>query len=179
MASAFAHAVVAFALGKSFPKTYASVKFWLLGSFCAILPDLDVLAFKFGIPYEHLFGHRGITHSIAFSLFLGLVVTRIFYHNTPLLSLKGMGLMFCFFLCTVSHALLDAMTSGGLGVAFYAPFDNTRYFFPWRPIQVSPIGVESFFSEWGLCVVKSELIWVGIPGLIYLILLGFLKKIIK
>jgi hypothetical protein len=31
---------------------------------------------------------------------------------------------------TASHGMLDAMTDGGLGVAFFAPFDNARYFFP-------------------------------------------------
>jgi inner membrane protein len=44
-----------------------------------------------------------------------------------------------------SHGILDAMTDGGLGVAFFSPFDDTRCFFPFRPIKVSPIGL-SFFS---------------------------------
>jgi hypothetical protein len=61
-----------------------------------------------------------------------------------------------------SHTLLDAMTSGGLGVAFFSPFSNERYFFPWRPIRVSPIGVD-FFGEAGVAVLRSELIWVWIP----------------
>src|SRR5215831_7502105 len=42
------------------------------------------------------------------------------------------------FLATASHGVLDAMTNGGLGVAFFSPFDTTRYFLPWRPIRVSP-----------------------------------------
>jgi hypothetical protein len=50
------------------------------------------------------------------------------------------------------------MTDGGLGVAFFAPFHNERYFFPWRPIAVSPIGM-GFFSERGLEVIISELHW--------------------
>jgi inner membrane protein len=53
--------------------------------------------------------------------------------------------------------VLDAMTNGGLGVAFFAPFDTTRYFFPWRPITVSPIGVGSFFTHRGALVVLSEI----------------------
>ncbi len=44
------------------------------------------------------------------------------------------------FVATISHGILDALTDGGLGVAFFAPFVNTRYFFPWTPIKVSPIG---------------------------------------
>ena len=43
------------------------------------------------------------------------------------------------------------------------PFDNARYFRPWRPIQVSPISVAHFFSERGLAVLRSEVIWIWIP----------------
>ena len=56
------------------------------------------------------------------------------------------------------------MTTGGLGVAFFAPFDDTRYFFPWRPIPVSPIGVRRFFGERGLAVLAGELLWVWLPA---------------
>jgi len=44
------------------------------------------------------------------------------------------------------------MTDGGMGVAFFSPFDTTRYFLPWRPILVSPISVMRFLSERGLAV---------------------------
>lgn len=81
-----------------------------------------------------------------------------------------------FTLCTASHSVLDAMTSGGLGVAFFSPFNDARYFFPWRPIKVSPIGVENFFSEWGKKVILSELIWIGIPSLLYIFSIKSMKK---
>jgi len=70
------------------------------------------------------------------------------------------------FVSTASHGLLDACTDGGLGVAFFSPFDTTRYFFAFRPIAVSPIGVR-FFSERGISVLWSELVWVWIPLLIF------------
>ena len=38
--------------------------------------------------------------------------------------------------------------------------------FPFRPIQVSPLGASNFFSEWGLAVLVSEAIWIGVPALI-------------
>jgi inner membrane protein len=66
------------------------------------------------------------------------------------------------FLVAVSHGLLDALTDGGLGVAFFAPFDGRRYFFPWRPIEVSPIGL-GFFSARGARTFLSELQWVWLP----------------
>lgn len=76
---------------------------------------------------------------------------------------------------TATHGLLDAMTNGGLGIAFFFPFDNTRYFFDWRPIQVSPIGIRNFFSEWGLRVIISEAVYIGLPGL-GLLMVAILKK---
>ena len=65
---------------------------------------------------------------------------------------------------TASHGILDALTDGGLGIAFFSPFDTHRYFFPWRPIQVSPIG-PGFFSARGVRVLASELRWIWIPRL--------------
>jgi hypothetical protein len=51
-----------------------------------------------------------------------------------------------FFLSTLSHPLLDAMTDGGLRNAFFSPFSNRRYFFPVSPIAVPPIGIRVFFE---------------------------------
>ncbi|MEP7324822.1 MAG: metal-dependent hydrolase [Gemmatimonadota bacterium] len=68
-----------------------------------------------------------------------------------------------FFLATASHGFLDTMTDGGLGVAFFSPFSNTRYFLPWRPVQVSPIGLSRFFTARGWAVFQSELLWIWIP----------------
>lgn len=45
MASAFAHAVAAVAVGKAF-SLKNSWKFWLLGMLCAIFPDFDAIGFK-------------------------------------------------------------------------------------------------------------------------------------
>ena len=59
--------------------------------------------------------------------------------------------------------MLDAFTNGGLGVALLSPFDDTRYFFPFRPIEVSPLSVRAFFSAHGLAILRSELVWVWAP----------------
>ena len=167
MASVFGHAFASVAIGSSYPAGWRSGKFWILGIICAAIPDADVISFSFGIPYEHVLGHRGFTHSIAFALILGVLMTTLFYRN-DLFSLKGVGYISFFFLATLSHSILDAMTDGGRGVAFFEPFENSRYFFPWRPIKVSPIGAERFFSAWGLRVIMSELIWIGVPCGIYM-----------
>jgi inner membrane protein len=75
------------------------------------------------------------------------------------------------FLAAASHGLLDAATDGGLGVALLAPFDAERFFSPFRPIAVSPIGLDGFLSARGAAIVWSELLWVWLPfGLLGLLL---------
>jgi inner membrane protein len=55
------------------------------------------------------------------------------------------------------------MTDGGLGVAYFAPFSNARYFLPWRPIQVSPLSVAGFFSGGAPRILESEILWIWLP----------------
>lgn len=124
----------------------------LLGAIASILPDIDVIGFNFGIPYGSTFGHRGFTHSILFAL----IVSALFARR------NAKAFAFIFF-CAISHPILDAMTDGGRGIAFFSPFSNDRYFFPWRPIRVSPIGAGAFFTARGLQTLLSEVRWVWVP----------------
>jgi len=161
MASAFGHGILAYTIKKiAAPK--AAIKVTLLAIICSILPDADVLAFKFNIPYEHMFGHRGFTHSIFFSVLFGLLVSFLF-HRTDRLKY---GVIYI--LCTLSHAFLDALTTGGRGVAILAPFSEERFFLPWRFIKVSPMSIKRFISQWGIEVLKSEFIYIWVPCLITL-----------
>ena len=176
MASAFSHGLAALVMATaSAPKTMPK-RFWVLSIVCSILPDADVIAFKYDIPYEHMFGHRGITHSLLFAAMLGLFVAFAFFSSMRLRTRWLLTVHFT--LVTASHAMLDAMTNGGLGVAFFAPFDETRYFLPWRPIVVSPIGIGSFFSAWGLRVIVSELLWVGLPAVCLAIPLILIRRFV-
>ena len=178
MASIFGHALFSIALGTSFSNKLRTVKFWLLGIVCAIIPDADVIGFNYGIKYASFWGHRGFTHSFVFAFLFGALITLLFYKK-HFFSKKGMLFILFFFLCTASHSVLDAMTSGGKGVAFFSPFNDTRYFFPFRPIKVSPLGIMKFFSQRGLKVISSELTWIGIPSIIYIISIHFLKRFRK
>jgi inner membrane protein len=80
------------------------------------------------------------------------------------------------FLATASHGVLDAMTNGGLGVAFFSPFDNRRYFLPWRPVRVSPIAVTRFFTPRGLAILQSELLWIWLPAILLASLVWMLRR---
>lgn len=163
MCTVITHPAVPIALSVFLPRETASSSLLLAGSVCSVIPDLDVIGFEFGIKYGDMLGHRGFTHSIFFAVALAVLVTLILFHNS-----QGSQLMiFLFlFLSTLSHPVLDALTNGGLGVGFFAPFSNRRYFFPYTPIEVSPIGVISFFSRRGFEVLLSELKWVWLPSAI-------------
>ena len=49
MASAFSHAIASAALGKVYSGAKQPLKFWLLAAFCGVVPDADVIGFKFGM----------------------------------------------------------------------------------------------------------------------------------
>ena len=169
MASAFSHAIVAVTMGRSFQNKELSWRELGLGAFCSVVPDLDVIGFPLGIQYGDMWGHRGLTHSVMFAALLAGILVAVWYRAKPAAAMTGLFLYF--FLCTASHGVLDAMTNGGLGVAFFSPFDTTRYFFPVRPILVSPIGISEFFSAYGVRVLVSEAAWIWLPSLALFLLL--------
>lgn len=139
-------------------------RFWLLAIGCSAGPDLDVGLHAYGIEYADPWGHRGLTHSLLFASVLAvMLVSWAFRRDAPLLSRCWWALVAFFFAITASHGLLDAFTDGGLGIAFFAPFSETRYFMPWRPLLVSHFGVGSLFTPYGLRVLLSEFVWVWLP----------------
>src|SRR5262245_44811553 len=147
-------------------------RFYMWTAIAAMLPDADVVSFLFGVPYEHMFGHRGFTHSLFFAAMVGLVAAVAsvgpakagpYALGAESPTSSRIRLFVWFTLVAASHGILDALTNGGRGIAFFAPFSDHRYFFPWRPIQVSPIGV-GFFSARGLRFLASEGGWVWVAS---------------
>ena len=169
MPTVITHSAVAVVTAKVFGPAELPKRFWLLSIFCSIIPDADVFTFSFGIPYGHFFGHRGFFHSPFFALLVSVLVVSVFFHTEKIFSRRWWFYLIYFSLLTASHGILDAFTNGGLGIALLSPFDATRYFFPWRPILVSPIGLEGFLSKRGLMTLKSELFWIWIPLMIMVI----------
>ncbi len=162
MPSLITHAVAAAALGQAAPpETRRDRRFWVAAIACSCLPDIDVLGFAFGVPYDSLWGHRGMTHSLAFAVASGVAAAAL------LRGRRGFDARLAALLSLIaaSHGFLDAFTDGGLGIAFFAPFSGARYFFAWRPIRVSPIGLAPFLSRRGLSVLLSEALWVWPPAL--------------
>lgn len=164
MPSVISHAAIAVAAGISFAPRGVPHHFWSVAIVCSVISDADVIAFSFGIPYGHFFGHRGFFHSPFFGLLMSIFCVILFFRDAPIFSRQWFFYLIFFFLLSASHGILDAFTSGGLGIALLSPFDNRRYFFPWTPIMVSPIGIRGMFSKWGLMVIKSELLWIWMPS---------------
>ena len=163
MASTFAHAALGATLGKILLPSRRHWRYWLAAAGCAALPDVDALGYKLGVPYESLWGHRGLTHSLlaaAVVAGIGLMVRQLSDAGQRPPAGRVALLLFS---ATASHGVLDALTTGGLGVAFFSPWDLERYFFSFRPIRVSPLGIKAFFSSRGLRVLASEFWWVGLP----------------
>jgi inner membrane protein len=159
------HIAVGLAAGRAFTPNDAPRAALLkaCGAFSALamLPDVDVIAFALGIPYEHPFGHRGATHSIAFAL----LVTALAYVVCGPLKLPRGATALCTLAAIGTHGPLDTLTNGGLGCALFWPFSNGRWFAPWTPIPVAPIGMH-MLSLRGLLVALVELVMFS-PLLIY------------
>lgn len=150
-------------------KPFISKPLIFLAMALAILPDSDVAGFSFGIDYGHVLGHRGATHAILVAAAVTGLITAIMrpLHRKTIFS-------FLFF-SMASHGILDAFTNGGLGAALFWPIDDMRYFAPFTPIEVSPIG-RNFFSERGLFALWSELKWIVLPLIIITFAVRFILK---
>jgi inner membrane protein len=175
VATAFSHAAAALAIGVCFYRQGIPKRLLPIGAFCSVIPDLDVIGFRFGIHYGDFWGHRGFTHSLVFAALLA-TATLILSFPRGASAFSQLSLWSYFFLSTASHGLLDAMTDGGLGVAFFSPFNNRRYFLPWTPIHVSPIGVGRFFSTRGLAILESELLWIWLPAVLLVVAVWFVRR---
>ncbi len=164
MASAPTHVVATSAIAAFFHRPRVAWHLWFFGALLAVAPDLDVIMFRFGVKYADLLGHRGLTHSLLAAAVVSFVVVLLFYRDgTGPLEWNQVWLFL--FLCMASHGALDALTKGGLGVAFFAPFSDKRYFFPERPLAVSPLDIKQFLTSRGVAILLNEMKWVWAPAI--------------
>jgi inner membrane protein len=165
MASILSHAFVSFAAGKSVAFLSNRRKVWLTGMFCAIVPDFDAIGYWLGVPYWSMFGHRGFTHSFFFAALLATLVMAVAFRKEANTKRTYWIFWSYFFVATALHPIADAMTNGGLGVAFFAPFSGRRYFFPFRPIEVCSIGFSDLVNGSGAAIFINEFKWLWLPSL--------------
>jgi inner membrane protein len=176
MATIITHAVVGAALGKACPGYGSERRFFYLATLLAAMPDFDALGFRFGIPYGDLWGHRGITHSVAFALLVSLVAILLFYRRVPRFS-RGWWILWAVLAAMpLSHVLTDMFTDATYGVALLAPFSAERFWFDWRPIPAAHMSVRTFFSNGGLGVLAFEALWLWLPAAVLASAAWFIRR---
>ena len=129
MPTVITHAAVPLCIGLGLGSKVIPPRLLFAGIILAMLPDADVLSFKFGVAYGNVFGHRGFTHSLVFAFVVPLLcvfIGRRWFRA---------GLIRCWLFLTVSllsHSLLDSVTTGGKGVGWLWPWSDERFFAPWQ-----------------------------------------------
>jgi inner membrane protein len=162
MPTVFSHIAFPIAASVAMGRARVPTSMLLVGMLAAVAPDFDGIAFKLGIPYGGMWGHRGYTHTLGFALLMGcmgwLLASRW--------KLAGWRAYAWVAACTFSHPVADTFTNGGLAIPLYWPLTETRFFSPWTPVEVSPIALKRFFAERGRVVIWSEIkvIWLPLMG---------------
>ena len=164
MPSIISHAAVPLALGLGLGEQRIPSRLLVIGIAASMFPDADVILFRFGATYATVC-HRGFSHSLGFAILLGLGAMLLLRKSVPPL------LAFAFVaFCAASHGFLDMMTNGGHGVAILWPLTGQRYFFDWRPIQVSPLAAARFVKR-AAAVAGTELLWIWLPAIVVALVL--------
>ena len=157
MPTIMTHAIIPAAIAVAVLRPCLSWPVIAVGMILAMLPDADVIGFKFGVQYGDAWGHRGASHSIFFAAIVAAVLVLIARPK------YWIATFFFWFIAMASHGILDMFTDGGLGAAIAWPFSEIRFFAPYQPVAVSPIGISNFVSMRGVQVLISEFIWIVLP----------------
>lgn len=159
MPTVFSHIAAPLALRLGLGSQAISTRLLVAGLVASMAPDLDVVAFRLGIPYGDSFGHRGASHALASAVLAGLLELLF---SRQLRATRPWAFAFVA-LSAASHGLLDMMTNGGHGVALWWPASGERIFLPWQVIEASPLSLKRILGPRGLEVLRSELMWVWLP----------------
>ncbi|MBI3098855.1 MAG: metal-dependent hydrolase [Planctomycetes bacterium] len=143
---------------------------WMAGAFLGVLPDFDIVVFRF---FGHAWapsGHRGPSHTLGAALAVAL-------------ALAGVGALFrarltdigricgTAFAIVYTHALMDALCGAGRGVALAWPFSDVAWLSPVRLLpgaawsRAVPDLVELFGTAHNLSVLGGEMLIFGPPAL--------------
>ncbi len=173
MPTILTHAAVPLAIGLGLGSRAISPRLLVAGILASMAPDLDVIGFHFGVAYAAIDGHRGLLHSLAFALVLAWLAAIA---AEPLRTTRRRAFVFVL-ACAASHGLLDMMTTGGLGVAWFWPFSDARHFLPWQVIKVSPLTLHRLLGPVGRAVMVSELQVVWLPAAVLCLWLLAVRRV--
>jgi inner membrane protein len=150
------HAVMVLALGAATMRRRYGGPVVAVGAVCAVIPDLDLLAPIFGGTRAF---HRTLTHGIPFAGLLAVVAAGAGWRYRRRAS-DGLSIGIWIGLATISHAILDMLTTYPMGVALLSPLAAARYVLPWQPIES----------------VSQEFVWVFLPS-VTLLLLAWRRRV--
>jgi inner membrane protein len=157
MPSIISHAAVPLAIGIALGRERVPRPLLIAAIAASMLPDADVILFRFGATYDDVWSHRGFSHSLGFAVLLGIVAALMLRrHVAPLFAFAVIAFS------AASHGLLDMMTNGGHGIAILWPLSDQRYFFDWRPVQVSPLAASRLPMR-ATAIARTEILWVWLP----------------
>jgi inner membrane protein len=161
MPSLLGHAVAGLAITESFSRAKLPRRTWVLAPLCAVAPDLDWFLSFLNIHKNHIMNHRGVAHSLFGALLLAAAILLVTYRRHQ----RSGQLWLCLSLAALSHGIMDACTSGGVGVALFMPFSDSRWVCVWRPIRVAPLPMGREDCYLFLASLLTEAIWIGLPAL--------------
>src|SRR5262245_12256546 len=78
MPTILSHTAVPLALGVGLGARVISTRVLLVGIAASVLPGLDVIGFRFHVDYADVLGHRGLSHSLVFAGFVGILAACFF-----------------------------------------------------------------------------------------------------
>lgn len=138
------HAVMVLAVGAMVMRRRYGGSVVAVGAVCAVVPDLDLLAPIFGGTRAF---HRTLTHAIPFAgLLAGCAAGAGWRHRRRAGDALSIGIWIG--VATISHAVLDMLTTYPMGIALWSPLSASRYGLPWQPIKS----------------VSEEFVWVFLPS---------------
>ena len=144
------HAVLVLALGAAIMRGRYGGFVVGVGAVCAVMPDVDLLAPIFGGTRAF---HRTLTHAIPFAGLLAVVAAGAGWrHRRRAGDVLRIGIWIG--LATISHAMLDMLTTYPMGIALWSPLSPSRYGLPWQPIKS----------------VSEEFVWVFLPSVTLFVL---------
>jgi inner membrane protein len=133
MPTPVSHLAVGFAVAAWAQPGVPSRRVCVIAAACAGLPDIDVLGAALPGVDASLFGHRAITHSLAFAILAAALATSLFFRSEQWAQSRlRIGLILG--LASLSHGCLDALSTYSTGLEFFAPLSQQRFRFPWTPL---------------------------------------------
>jgi inner membrane protein len=155
MATVYTHAMVGVSLAYLCTRRRTRWVYWLVAALLPVIADLDTLMLA---PSISVRDHRGFTHSLAFSLALGLTTTIVLGWY---LRMGFWRLVVLFSVIAASHGILDLFTTAGNGVALWWPISDVRIG-PWGPIPVADLALD-WPNPNRSRAVRAELLYIWLP----------------